>query len=360
MDLDAALDRRLATQRLVGPAYPGATDAVRHLLAVQAQDAPLARWSLAMRTGRPADVTIRESVDSGAVIRTHVLRPTWHFVAAEDLRWLLDLTAPKVLRSMASRSRHLGLGEPAVVRREVDEFLRVLADRGPLTRRQVVTAIGRDDLKGERLGQVIGIAELDGLICSGPLADGQHTYALLEGRVAPAAPLDRDEAVRAMVRRFLTGHGPASVAHLVRWATLTKREVKGAIAELADVLVEVDVGGEPHWYAADAPAPTSSTDGAFLLPVFDEAYLTYPSSNFPRLPDHPWGTTHASFAEAGGGVVVHGRRDVGWWKRKDSARTTTVTLGLASSLDAHARSAIEAEAEALARFTGRALSLVIS
>ena len=349
MDLDAALDRRLATQRLVGPAYPSATDAVRHLLAVQAQDAPLARWSLAMRTGRPADATIREAVDSGAVIRTHVLRPTWHFVAAEDLRWLLDLTAPKVLRSMASRSRHLGLGEPAVVRREVDELLRMLADRGPLTRRQVVTAIGRDDLKGERLGQVIGIAELDGLVCSGPLADGQHTYALLDDRVAPAAPLDRDEAIRALVLRFLTGHGPASVAHLVRWATLTKREVQAAIADLADVLIEVDVGGRAALVRRRRTRTRLvRTDGAFLLPVFDEAYLTYPSSNFPRLPDHPWGTTHASFAEAGGGVVVHGRRDVGWWKRKDSARTTTVTLGLASSLDAHARSAIEAEAEALA------------
>ena len=361
MDLDDVLSRRLATQRLVGVPYADATHAVRHLLAVQAQDAPLSRWSLAMRTGRASDAVICEAVDSGDVIRTHVLRPTWHYVAAEDVRWLLDLTGPKVLRSMASRSRHLGLEDPAVVRREVDGLLRLLAEQGPLTRRQLVTAVGREDLKGERLGQLIGIAELEGLICSGPLVDGQHTYALLDDRVAPAATLDRDDAVRAMVQRFLAGHGPASVAHLVRWATLTKREVLAAIADLAGALVEVEVAGEPHWHAADAPGPgASGTAGGFLLPVFDEAYLTYPSSNFPRLPDHPWGTTHTSFAEAGGGVVVHGHRDVGWWKRKDTARTTTVTCGLSPSLSPAARSAIEAEAHALTAFTGRELSLVIS
>ena len=196
MNLDAVLAARLGTQRLVGTPYPSATDAVRHLLAVQAQDAPLSRWSLAMRTGRPGDAVIREAVDSGAVIRTHVLRPTWHFVAAEDLRWLLDLTAPKVLRSMASRHRQLGLGDPAVVRREVDALLALLDTRGPLTRRQVAAAFDRDDLKGERLGHVIGIAELEGLVCSGPLADGQHTYALLSERVPAAPPMDRDDAAR--------------------------------------------------------------------------------------------------------------------------------------------------------------------
>ena len=358
MELDEVLARRLTTQHLIGAPYADATDAVRHLFAVQSQDAPLARWSLALRCGRPSDEAIRARVDSGAVIRTHVLRPTWHYVAAEDVRWLLDLTGPKVLRSMAARHRQLGLDDPAVLRREVDGLLALLEQQGPLTRREVASAVDRDDLRGERLGHLIMIAELEGLVCSGPLARGQHTYTLLEGRVPVTPAQDHDEAVRELAWRFFAGHGPASLAQLTRWCTVTKREVLAAVADLAGQLVRTEVAGEPHWYAADPPTPpAAASDDAYLFPVFDEAYLSYPGSNFPRLPGHPWGEGDAWFSEAGGGVVVHDRRDVGWWKRKDTARTTTVTLGLAPSLSPAARTAIETEAEALAAFTDRTLDL---
>ena len=92
--------------------------------------------------------------------------------------------------------------------------------------------------------------------------------------------------------------------------------------------------------------------------MFDEAYLTYPSSNFPRLPDHPWGQRHQSFAESGGGVVVHDLRDVGWWKRTEAGTLTRLRLGLADSLDAAARDQVEAQGDALASYTGRTLELV--
>jgi hypothetical protein len=357
-DLDLVLDRRLDAQGLTGSPFPGVVEGARALLAVQAQDAPLARWSLAMRAGGSDDAAVRAAVDSGAVMRTHVLRPTWHYVAAEDLRWLLDLTSPKVLRSSAGYRRQVGLDDPAVLRREVDGLLRVLAD-GPLTRRQVQAGLAREDLRRDRLGHLLLVAELEGLVCSGPHAGGQHTYTLVDGRVPPMPVKHHQDAVRELVLRFFTGHGPASAAHLVRWTTLTKREVLAAVADLGDRLESMDLDGETHWYAIDAPTPPPG-DGAFLLPVFDEAYLTYPGSNFPRVGDHPWGERSHSFAEAGGGVVVHGRRDVGWWKRTDSRSTTRVTLGLATTLDTAARRAVEKQAEALAAFTGRTLDLVLA
>ena len=354
--LDRVLALRLSTQGLTGPGFITPAEAVRHLLAVQAQDAPLARWSLSLRSGGPDDNSVRAAVDDGTLVRTHLLRPTWHYVAVEDLRWLVGLTGPKVLRTMGSRMRALGLEDPAVVRREVDSLVRRLAGH-PLTRRQIVNAVGREDLKGERLGFVIGVAELEGLVCSGPLDRGQHTYALVEERVPPATPKDRDEANRELVVRFFTGHGPASVAHLVRWSTLTKREVVAALDDLGDRLERTDVNGEPHWCAPEA-ADAAAPGGAFLLPVFDEAYLTYPSSNFPRLPDHPWGERHQSFAESGGGVVVHDLRDAGWWKRTEAGALTRLRLGLAGSLDAAARDQVEAQGDALASYTGRTLELV--
>ena len=157
--------------------------------------------------------------------------------------------------------------------------------------------------------------------------------------------------------RFFTGHGPASIAQLTRWTTLTKREAAAALTDLGDALESTDVDGETHWHAPGAPTDASTT-GTWLLPVFDEAYLSYPGSNLPRAPDHPWPDGTHSFSEAGGGVVVSDLRDVGWWKRKDTGRTTRVTLALSPSLEARQRRQVEEQAEALAAFTGRALDLV--
>ena len=357
VDLEAALSQRLATQGLTTAVYADDVRAVvRDLVAVQSQDAPLARWSLAMRAGRPIDETVCAVLDSGAVVRTHVLRPTWHFVAAEDLRWLLALTSAKVLSGMAARHRLLGLAEPAVLRRVVDQVLALLAG-GPLTRRQVQEALNRDDIRGERLGHVLLIAELEGLICSGPLARGQHTYALLDDRIPPTPVRDREVAIRDLVARFFIAHGPATVAHLVRWTTLTKGEVSAALADLGDRLASTEIDGELHWSAAGAQ-DSPPEPGAFLLPTFDEAYLTYPGSNFPRTAHHPWGARSQAFAEAGGGVVVSDLQDIGWWKRKETGRVTRVTLGLDPSISADHLRAVEAEAGALAAYTGRSLEIV--
>lgn len=358
-DLDLVLAQRLHTQCLTSSLAQSVTAVVHPLLCVQAQDAPLARWSVAMRMGCPGDEVIRSAIDAGQLIRTHILRSTWHYLLPEDLRWLLELTSPKLLRSMAARHRQLGLDDPHVVRREQAGLHELLGGRNFLTRRELQTVLAREDLRGERLGHLLMIAELEGLICSGPLSNGQHTYALVEEWVGPTAPKVREEALVEFVHRFFVGHGPATVAHLVRWAHLTKTEISAAIAELGERLASTRLDGVDHWHAPHLADPANG-EGAFLLQLFDEAYLTYPGSNFPRVPDHPSGDRALSVAEAGGGVVISDLRDVGWWKRKDSSRTTRVTLSLSPSLNPRQRSEIDAQAEALAAHTGRTLDLVIS
>ena len=353
VDRDGLLAHRLATQGLTGPGFQSVEKAVCSLVCAQSQDAPLARWSLAMRTGHLTDDGVRAAVDSGRVVRTHVLRPTWHYLLAEDLRWLLELTAPKVRSQMTARHRQLGLDDPAVVGGEHAWLVGRLRDGQHLTRRALV----RDDLGGERLGHLLMLAELDGLICSGRLERGQHTYALTDEWLPPTRPLDREEALRSLVLRFFTGHGPASVANMMRWATATKREIATTLADLGGSLASTEVDGDTFCHAPGPPrAPARS--GTWLLPVFDEAYLSYPGSNYPRAADHPWGARGHSFSESGGGVVVSDLRDVGWWKRKQSAQTTTVTVGLSPSLGGRQRREVEEQAEALAAFTGRALDLV--
>lgn len=223
-----------------------------------------------------------------------------------------------------------------------------------LVRAEIGEAIGE---RGERLAHAIMLAELRGLVCSGPLRGPHHTYALVSERVPPTSPRDRDEALRELVHRFFAGHGPASVAHMARWVALTRAEIRGA---MDDRLHVVRAAGQELWFDPEfraRPRP-GAAEHAFLLPVVDEAYLTYPGSNLPRTAGHPRGEAPHRFAEAGGGVVVCDLRDAGWWTRRVSGSRMHVTPARAKGLDPRQRERIDAAAAALASAFG--LSAVLT
>ena len=103
------LSTRLRNQHLIGPRLPSPAAVVEWLGAVQSQDLPGARWAVAQRTDAPSDAAVRAALDTGTIVRTHVLRPTWHFVIADDLRWMLELTAPRIRNAAAAYYRQAGL-----------------------------------------------------------------------------------------------------------------------------------------------------------------------------------------------------------------------------------------------------------
>ncbi len=353
---DRVLRQRLATQRLTSPPLAEPADVVRLLVCAQAQDAPLARYSVGVRTAGATDADVRAALDTGRIVRTHILRPTWHYVAAEDLHWILELTAPKIISSVAARHRQLGIDE-GVAERSVFELNDILADRQFLVRSEIATAFRDVRLAHDnaQIGHLLMYAELRGVICSGPLRGQEHTYALVEEVVPHSRRRTRDEATRELVRRFFAGHGPASITDLVRWTTLVQAEIKPVLADLAGELETMTVDGVTLWFDPAAVPAGRARCRALLLPTFDEAFLTYPRLNFPRAGSHPDGDDAHSFAETGGGVVVCDRHDVGWWKRQSLAGRddTTITLALAPDLDPSQRQAILDQADHLAAFFSR-------
>jgi hypothetical protein len=358
---DQVLAQRLDVQRLTSEPAHDPLDIVRLLTCVQAQDAALARYSLGLRSVA-SEAEVRAALDSGRFVRTHILRPTWHFVAADDLRWILALTSSRVQSAMAARHRQLELS-PAVVIRAADVLMSALARRQFMTRPELAVRFADAGLpsSGEQVGHLLMLAELHAVVCSGPMRGTTHTYGLVDELIPAAAPLDRPEAVRRLVERFFRGHGPATDADLNRWTKLTLTDIRAALAELSEhsTLVATPVDGRTLWSAPEPPATRPGAPRAFLLPVFDEMYLTYPTLNVPRATGHPRGDRPHSFAEAGGGVVVLDRRDVGWWKRKEVGRAAvTVTLATATTLGAEERSLVDDAAGRLADFTGRTLDIV--
>jgi hypothetical protein len=344
-----ALAARLATQRLTSAPLASGAEVVDLLGCVQSQERDNSLYSLALRTGR----TVPELLDehsAGGFLRTHILRPTWHYVLPADLRWVLELTSPRVESSLAARHRQVGLGDAATIDRAIGDVIDALAGT-VLSRKELAAALteaGTPWTAGEQLNHIVLLAELRAVVVSGPVRgrkETDHGYVLVDEHVAPAPRLDREDAVRRLVERFVRGHGPTSDRDFARWSTIGLTETRVALDELAaDGRIErVEVDGEPQWHdpstrarrRRDAPA-------TFLLPVYDEAVLTYPRLNFPDLPDHPPRDPFAA-------PVVHDGRFVGQWKRTIRGSSLRIELRVSPALDADGRSAVAAAAEDVAR-----------
>lgn len=352
MDRDSVLATRLATQRLTGPAAASPEQVVRELLCVQAQDAPLAQAMIALRA-ETTTAAVRHAIASGGIVRTHILRPTWHYVAAEDLRWLLELTSAKVESGMAARHRQLELA-PQRVRAGLDAISAALAGRQFRTRTELGATLGAarvlrsDDAQfGQQVGHLLLLAELRGLICSAPDERPEHRYGLVEEVVAPTPALDRTAAIDALVGRFVAGHGPVALSDLVRWARITLTEARAAIARLGERVRGVRVGEDALWLAPDAHRPATRPARALLLSTFDEAFLSYRTASWPRSASHPAGDNPYRFAESGGGVVLCDLADVGSWKRTRARGGIELTLDVDPSLPADARVAVDKAAQRL-------------
>jgi hypothetical protein len=348
------LQRRLATQMLQGDGLPRAADVVRLLGCVQSQEYAHALWSLGMRTSGLRAAEVQAEFDRGDFLRTHILRPTWHFVAAEDIRWILEVTAPRVqqLNQTIYRQEDLNL---ATLDRGLALIVEELKGGRYRTRAELGQALADQRLVSERLGlaYIVMNAELRGVICSGPMRGTQQTYALLEERVPRSADAAGDAA--ELARRFFAGHGPASIPDLARWSSLTISQCRDALAAVKDRLDCVTVEGVELWFDPDAPRAGQSSD-ALLLPLYDELTLSYPMINFPQATGHP----HSPGEDLFVGSVIIAKTNVGNWRRTVKGRKIIIEIALAPEVLQRSRTLVEAAASKLATFQGKELELTIT
>ncbi len=270
---------RLRQQKLARADGASPADVVRWLGAVQAQDYAGARWALGLRVKGATDGDVQRAFDAGAILRTHLLRPTWHFVAPEDIRWVQTLTAPRVHAANRSYYRKLGLDDRLLARsRTIVE--QSLAGGTYLTRHELASALARAGIvaAGQRLAFLVMHAELEQAICSGPRRGAQFTYALLAERAPLARARDHEETLAELAGRYFASHGPATVRDFVWWSGLTVREAKLGV-ELAG-LAHAELNTLTYWFVEgtvtrSVQARTGATAGAFLLPNYDEYLIAY-------------------------------------------------------------------------------------
>lgn len=344
---------RLTNQHLARPTLKSASEIVRELGAVQAQEYSGAKWGIAQRTNGVTDAEVEKEISDGRILRTHVLRPTWHFVVAEDIRWMLALTAPRIRALAAHYDRKLGI-DAAVLRRTRAVLTKALRDGRYLTRRELAGALTRAGVRADgtqRLAHLMIHAELDGLVCSGPRRGKQFTYALLDERASPAKSLERDTALRTLAKRYFTTRGPASLDDFAWWSGLTKTEAKAAVSSLGSSVDTEVIAGRSYWFPPTKRVAPSRTPIARLLPTYDEYLVSYADRGAAHARVKP-SEVGETFDFLGSNVITIDGQIVGRWKREIIKDSVNVAQQALTSLTDRDRAAIDREVARFTRFVG--------
>jgi hypothetical protein len=321
IDLPTIAEQRLENERLAQPVFKQPVEVVRWFGAVQAQEYALAKWALSLRmtdiNGAPlTDAAFEKAFNEGQILRTHVMRPTWHFVTPEDIRWLLELTAPRVHTVNGHMYRQSGLDE-ALLRRSSEIIAKALEGGNQLTKVELGAVLAEHGIvhSGVILGYIIHFAELERVVCSGARRGRQFTYALLDERAPQAKSLPREEALAELTRRFYTSHGPATVHDFAWWSGLTIADVKAGVEMNRPQLEALEFNGKTWWYAVDAVQSTShpriDEPGAWLLPPYDEYTIAYKDHSPILDPEYHETAVEAIF----NGVMMIDGMLIGNWRR---------------------------------------------
>jgi hypothetical protein len=337
----------MRSQRLVGAPRKSPVDVVRWFGAIQAQDFAGAKWAVALRTRDARDRDVERAYRDGAILRTHVLRPTWHFVVPADLRWMLALTAPRVKQAMSYWDRQLGLDERTVGRSN-DAIAQALSGGHHLTRLELrdVLANAGIEATGQRLGHLMARAELDAVVCSGARRGKQLTYALLDERCPATQPIARDEALARLARRYFASHGPALLPDFAWWSGLAMADARRAIAIARPRLSFHSLDHQIYWFVETAPVRAAPR--ILLLPSFDEYLVAYRHRELAI--DAAIAKRLGSRIDAlGTPVVVRDGKVIGSWRATPDERSAVKTR-LFATLTPAERTALAASVERFARF----------
>jgi len=326
----------------VGPPFKTAVDAVGWFGAVQSQDYPAAKWALGLRVRGATEADIDRLYDQGAILRTHVMRPTWHFVLPEDIGWMLRLTGPKIRQGVAGRYRQLELDEQTITRAH-RAFAKALAGGKQLTRVELGKTLRAAGVApdGQRLPHLLAAGELAGLLTSGARRGKQHTFALLEERAPRGRVLDREEAVGELTRRYFRSNGPAQLRDFAWWSGLTLAESRRGIEVAGDALDHREVDGKQYWFDAEAAPAGAVARAAHLLPNFDEYTVGYTDRSAMMHPVHPFRPELFAFSSILANVVTMAGQVVGAWRRTDSRAALRVEVRPLARLTGAERTAID-------------------
>ena len=351
--------RRLAAQRLTGQPFATATEAVAWLGAVQAQDLRAARWAIGQRVDGASEAGLHALYDAGAILRTHVLRPTWHLVLPDDIRWLLDLTGPRIRAMLRGNDRRLEI-DGALLRRSHTLIETALGGGTSLTRAELAATLAGAGIPTDslRLVHLVMHAELDAIITSGPRRGRQLTYALLAERAPASRRLDRESALAELTLRYFASRGPAQAHDFAWWSGLPLADARRGLAAAGSGLAQDVVAGTPYWSVPGVVDAAGQAPTVHLLPSYDEFLVAYRDRSAALDPAR--GPIEARLPRGSilGNVVLVDGRVRGGWGRQLRPDHVEIELGPIAGLSDAEHAMLHAAVDRYARFLGLPATVV--
>ena len=322
---------RLTNQQIAVHVHKAARDVVAAFGAMQAQDYRSALWAVGLRLADASQTDIEQALASATIVRTWALRGTLHLVAAQDVRWVLDLVAPKVIAGSGGRRRQLEIDDGTLdVGRRVLE--KALSDGGRLTRDEVFVLLERAGIKttGQRGIHILRQLSLEGLLVQTAFTGRQAVFALLDAVIPQAPTLSREEALGELAWRYFSTHGPATVRDFAWWSGLRVADARVGTELVAGRLAGEKIGDAVYWMPIALSTSRPTRRSVSVLPSFDEYILGYEDRGAALD-----GVASARIIRRGmfrPAIVVDGHA-VGTWRPGNGKRASSVEE-MFSSLDA--------------------------
>ena len=358
MTIARAVAVRMANQGLADRPAPDPRAAALVSNGIQAQDLWASQLAVRARSMHTTVADVIEAAAAPTVVRTWLMRGTLHMVAADDLRWLVDLIGPAVLRMAEPRFVEVGL--TAGVRKRARTALPEVLSGRQLTRAELVAALRAEvrglPTDGQGPAHLTVWASASGLICRAGEQGKEPTYALIDEFV-PAAPAPPGDPMAELVRRYVRAFGPVTIEDFAPWSRLPISAARPAFADLEDELRTVSVDGRVHYLLGDTEPARRVLR---LLPAFDSYLMGY------RGRDAFLDPAHRSDVGAGGilypTIVVDGVI-VGTWRLDRSGRHKDQAFRLRAEFfgepPAWQQNALAEEAADVGRFLGRECDLAM-
>jgi hypothetical protein len=331
---------------------------VAHMGAMQAQDYAMAKWAVGLRMQTSDDASIVEAYNKGEIIRTHLMRPTWHLVSCDDVYWLLELTAPQIKTLCKSRDRQLELDE--VIYSRSNAMLEKALCGGVNLNREELTRLYLDEnirTNENRLSHLLMRAELEGIICNGAIKQNKLTYALLSEKVPVRKLLSREESLFELATRYFTSHAPATVRDFIWWSGLSVSEAKKAVEMIKPSFILETIDGVEYLFRNDQ-THISPNNSLYLLPAFDELLIGYTNRSATIC------STHHPIAISNNGlfrpIIVENGRVIGVWKRTTQKTKVMIELTFFSGASDFVLNALASEIKKQALFLGKETELVFT
>lgn len=318
---------RLINQQIVGSKCKTAKELVGWMGAMQAQDYAMAKWAIGIRLPDSTQKEIETAMDDGQIIRTHLLRPTWHFVSAEDIWWMLELTSPQIKAAMKSSDRNLELTDD-IFKKSNALLERSLRDNNHLSREDITSKLKEAsiDIGKNRVSHLLLRAEIEGVICSGKAKADKQTYALLAERVPKPKTLSRDIALAELAGKYFSSHCPATIHDFIWWSGLSITESRHALEMIKPNLVSETIDNQTYWFTNSFSTSSQDKKLFHFLPAFDEFIISYKDrkASLPHEKHNKAVSNNGIFWP----VIALDGQVIGTWKREVKKETVIVQPSL--------------------------------